>query len=119
MQFMPPTWKAYGVDASGDGIADPYNPVDAIYAAARYLRASGAQTDLRRAVFAYNHADWYVDSVLKTAGVYGSLPGGLVAETGSLAFGRFPVLGRVSYGDDFREAQAPGRRAPGLAISGA
>jgi Transglycosylase SLT domain len=118
MQFMPATWKAYGVDASGDGIADPYNPVDAIYAAARYLRASGAQTDLRRAVFAYNHADWYVDSVLKTAGVYGSLPDGLVAETGSLAFGRFPVLGRVSYGDDFRAARAAGRPARGLRIEG-
>ena len=118
MQFMPATWRAYGVDASGDGIADPYNPVDAIYAAARYLKASGAGTDLRRAVFAYNRADWYVDSVLKTAGVYGSLPGGLVAETGSLAFGRFPVLGRVSYGDDFRRARAAGEPARGLWING-
>ncbi|HEX8084730.1 MAG TPA: lytic transglycosylase domain-containing protein [Solirubrobacteraceae bacterium] len=118
MQFMPATWKTYGVDASGDGIADPYNPVDAIYAAARYLRAGGAPHDLRRAVFAYNHADWYVDSVLKTAGIYGSLPGGLVAETGSLAYGRFPVLGRVSYGDDFRRARAAGRPARGLRIEG-
>ncbi|HEV2812268.1 MAG TPA: lytic transglycosylase domain-containing protein, partial [Solirubrobacteraceae bacterium] len=119
MQFMPATWRMYGVDASGDGVADPYNPVDAIYAAARYLRASGAPGDLRRAVFAYNHADWYVDSVLKTAGVYGSLPDGLVAETGSLAFGRFPVAGRVSYGDDFRRARAAGRPARGLTIEGA
>jgi soluble lytic murein transglycosylase-like protein len=118
MQFMPGTWKTYGVDASGDGVADPYNPVDAIYAAARYLRAGGAPGDLRRAVFAYNHADWYVDSVLKTASIYGSLPGGLVAETGSLAFGRFPVLGRVSYGDDFRRARAAGAPARGLTIDG-
>ena len=116
MQFMPGTWRAYGVDASGDGVADPSNPVDAIYAAARYLSASGAPTDMRRAIFAYNHADWYVDQVLHTANIYGSMPGGLVAETGSLAFGRFPVLGPVQYGDDFRSAQAAGRRPEGLQI---
>src|SRR4051812_27544500 len=118
MQFMPGTWRTYGVDASGDGIADPYNPVDAIYAAARYLKASGAGADPRRAVLAYNHADWYADSVLHTAGIYGSLPGGLVNEAGSLAFGRFPVRGRVSYGDDFRAAQAAGRPGPGAGTSG-
>ena len=61
MQFMPATWKNYGVDANRDGRADPYNPVDAIFAAGRYLEAAGAQTDLRKALFAYNHADWYVD----------------------------------------------------------
>lgn len=118
MQFMPGTWRAYGVDASGDGVADPFNPVDAIYAAARYLRASGAPDNLRRAVFAYNHADWYVDRVLRTASIYGSLPSGLVAETGSLAFGRFPLVGRVTYGDDFRRAQAAGDRPEGLWIEG-
>ena len=74
MQFMPATWRAYGVDANGDGKADPYNPVDAIFAAARYLRAAGADTDIRRAVFAYNHADWYVDSVLLRAQVIGGMP---------------------------------------------
>jgi hypothetical protein len=116
MQFMPGTWAAYGVDASGDGIADPYNPVDAIYAAARYLSASGAPEDLRRAIFAYNHADWYVDEVLHNASIYGSLPGGLVTETGSLAFGRFPVRGPVTYGDDFREAQLRGDKPAGLRI---
>ena len=42
MQFMPSTWEMYGVDANGDGRKDPYNPVDAIFAAARYLRAAGA-----------------------------------------------------------------------------
>jgi hypothetical protein len=67
MQFMPDTWKTYGVDATGDGVADPYNPVDAIYAAARYLRASGGATDLRKAIFSYNHAGWYVDEVLKNS----------------------------------------------------
>ena len=70
MQFMPATWRAYGVDANRDGEKDPYNPVDAIFAAARYLRASGAESDLRRAIFAYNHADWYVREVLKLAIAY-------------------------------------------------
>ena len=46
MQFMPATWLQYGVDALNAGYADPYNPVDAIFAAARYLRAAGAATDL-------------------------------------------------------------------------
>ena len=47
MQFMPSTWRAYGVDANGDKVKDPYNPVDAIFAAARYLRAAGADQDIR------------------------------------------------------------------------
>jgi hypothetical protein len=112
MQFIPSTWEQYGVDASGDGAADPCNPVDAIYAAARYLNA--CSDDLREQLFCYNHADWYVDMVLRTASVYGSLPGGLVTETGSLAYGHFPVRGEVSYGDDFREAELAGRTPSGL-----
>ena len=64
MQFMPSTWEAYGVDANGDGRKDPYNPVDGICAAARYLKAAGGTEDLYNAIFAYNHADWYVDEVL-------------------------------------------------------
>ncbi|HEX8084547.1 MAG TPA: lytic transglycosylase domain-containing protein [Solirubrobacteraceae bacterium] len=65
MQFMPATWAAYGVDANGDGRRDPYTAADAIYGAARYLRASGAPDDWYRALFAYNHADWYVEKVLR------------------------------------------------------
>ena len=65
MRFMPSTWEMYGVDANGDGRKDPYNPVDAIFAAARYLKAAGAGDSLRRAIFAYNHADWYVNDVLR------------------------------------------------------
>ena len=41
MQFMPSTWLRWGTDADGNGIADPWNPVDAVYSAARYLAASG------------------------------------------------------------------------------
>ena len=64
MQFMPDTWRAYGVTPNGRGRPNPYNPRDAIFSAAHYLNANGARHDLRRAVFAYNHATWYVDEVL-------------------------------------------------------
>jgi hypothetical protein len=97
MQFMPPTWEMYGVDANGDGVKDPFNPVDAIFAAARYLSAAGAQTDIRRAVFAYNHADWYVDSVLMRAQVIGGLPSDLVGSLTGLTQGRFPVHAKATY----------------------
>lgn len=72
MQFMPDTWLRWGVDADGDGIANPWNATDAIFAAARYLAAAGGATDISRAVFAYNHADWYVNEVLQLAKVYGN-----------------------------------------------
>jgi murein DD-endopeptidase MepM/ murein hydrolase activator NlpD len=72
MQFMPSTWERWGVDANGDGVADPWNPQDAIYAAARYLAASGGGQDLPRAVLSYNHAQWYVDEVLQLAHTFGS-----------------------------------------------
>jgi murein DD-endopeptidase MepM/ murein hydrolase activator NlpD len=74
MQFMPGTWLEWGTDANGDGVADPWNPYDAIFSAARYLAASGGAADLPRAVFAYNHADWYVQEVLGLADLYGADP---------------------------------------------
>jgi len=88
MQFMPETWSGYGVDANGDGKADPYAPEDAIFAAANYLRAAGAPGDWYSAVFAYNHADWYVAEVLANAQCYGALGGGAV----SAAFELTPKL---------------------------
>jgi murein DD-endopeptidase MepM/ murein hydrolase activator NlpD len=76
MQFMPSTWLRWGMDASGDGFADPWDPEDGVYSAARYLAAAGGTTDLRRGVFAYNHADWYVNDVLSLAQVYAQSGGG-------------------------------------------
>jgi hypothetical protein len=73
MQFMPPTWDAYGVDGDGDGEADPYNARDAIHSAANYLSASGAPVEWYDAIWAYNHADWYVQDVLEKATCYGAL----------------------------------------------
>jgi murein DD-endopeptidase MepM/ murein hydrolase activator NlpD len=70
MQFMPSTWDRWGVDADGDGIADPWNADDAITAAARYLAASGGQSDIARAIFSYNHAQWYVDEVLQLSQLF-------------------------------------------------
>jgi murein DD-endopeptidase MepM/ murein hydrolase activator NlpD len=72
MQFMPSTWLRWGLDADGDGVASPWSAADAIYAAARYLAAAGGATDISRAIFAYNHAQWYVDEVLQLAKVFGT-----------------------------------------------
>ena len=100
MQFMPSTWKRYGVDANHDGRKDPFNPVDAIFAAARYLKAARADQDVRGAVFAYNHADWYVDSVLMRARLIGGLPADLVGSLTGLTQGHFPVHAKARYADD-------------------
>jgi hypothetical protein len=113
MQFMPATWKQYGTDANGDKKKDPYNPVDAIFSAARYLRAAGAEEDLRKAVFAYNHADWYVDSVLMRARLIGGLPSNLVGSLTGLTQGMFPVGAKARYADDLDEAEASKRVAKG------
>jgi transglycosylase-like protein with SLT domain len=61
MQFMPATWRAYGL---GGDIRDPH---DAILGAANYLRANGAPGDNRRALFHYNPSPLYVDAVLRYA----------------------------------------------------
>jgi membrane-bound lytic murein transglycosylase B len=79
MQFMPSTWAEWGVDANGDGVADPDNPEDAIFSAARYLEAAGMPADTYGAIYAYNHADWYVSEVLADAGCY-------AAEVGDTSF---------------------------------
>ncbi|HSO98349.1 MAG TPA: lytic murein transglycosylase [Solirubrobacteraceae bacterium] len=109
MQFMPPTWKTWGVDANGDGVRDPYNPVDAIFAAARYLSAAGAAKNVSQAIFAYNHADWYVQSVLLRAKLISGMPGGLIGALTGLVEGHFPVADRARYADDNVQALATRR----------
>ena len=104
MQFMPATWAGYGVDGDGDGDRDPWDYQDAIPAAANYLCKSGAPGDLRRALWHYNHAEWYVNQVLEQARAYtAELPAdgppgaglpGLPAAPGSLG-----AIPRVSQGD--------------------
>jgi membrane-bound lytic murein transglycosylase B len=61
MQFMPSSWRAYGM---GGNVHDPH---DAILGAANHLRASGARRDLRRALYAYNPSRYYVDAILRYA----------------------------------------------------
>jgi hypothetical protein len=73
MQFLPSTFAAYGIDGDGDGVADVHDPDDAVYSAARYLCLWGAGRGgqaLYDAVWAYNHADWYVRRVFAFANAY-------------------------------------------------
>ena len=68
MQFMPGTWRAYGVDGNGDGAVDVHNVVDAIFGAAHLLAAGGAaEGNVDAALFNYNHAQWYVNKVKEIA----------------------------------------------------
>jgi cell wall-associated NlpC family hydrolase/peptidoglycan hydrolase CwlO-like protein len=94
MQFMPSTWvgykyessgglvaenvditdletikkgNGYGVDADNDGKADPYSVADGVAAAANYLSSNGFASDPRKAIWHYNHADWYVEKVINLA----------------------------------------------------
>jgi murein DD-endopeptidase MepM/ murein hydrolase activator NlpD len=106
MQFLPETWKQWGVAATGNGIADPYNPVDAIFSAARYLHAAGCSKNLSQAIFAYNHADWYVQSVLLRAKLIGGLPSQFIGALTGLVEGHFPLAAPARYADDYAESVA-------------
>jgi hypothetical protein len=75
------TWGAYAADGDRDGDKNIYSPADAIATAARYLRASGAPVDWRSALFAYNHAGWYVDQVVARARAYRDAAAPLVTPT--------------------------------------
>ncbi len=70
MQFITSTWQQYGVDGNGDGQIDRWDAADAVTSAANYVHASGAPGDYRRALFAYNHASWYVAEVKYWAAQY-------------------------------------------------
>jgi membrane-bound lytic murein transglycosylase B len=94
MQFEPSTWLQYGVDALNAGYADPYNPIDAIYAAARYLKAAGAANNLSAAILAYNHSEAYVSSVLLRAKLIAAYPDQVIATLTGLIDGRPPVTGK-------------------------
>jgi hypothetical protein len=101
MQFMPSTWAQYGVDVNRDGFQDPYNPADAIFAAARYLKQSGGATDIRAAVFSYNHSQAYVNSVMLRARLLGGTPPQLLGAITGLTESRFPVYAAAHFSDGF------------------
>jgi murein DD-endopeptidase MepM/ murein hydrolase activator NlpD len=108
MQFLPAEWAQYGVDANGDGFMDPYNPSDAIFAAARYLRAAGGDTNIRAAVFSYNHSDAYVASVMLRAQLLGGTPSELLGAITGLTEAHFPVHAASHFGDGFATIPASG-----------
>jgi hypothetical protein len=90
MQFIGSTWRVgtrpmtvpavgsptaavsqgYATDGDADGLADVWDPADAIAGAARLLRVNGAPADYERALLAYNHAGWYVQEVIDIANRY-------------------------------------------------
>jgi Transglycosylase SLT domain len=73
MQFLPSTWAIWGTDGFGPpGLPDIMNPLDAVPSAARLLCASGggSSATLAGAIFAYNHATWYVNEVVALAAEY-------------------------------------------------
>ncbi|HUA44342.1 MAG TPA: lytic murein transglycosylase [Solirubrobacteraceae bacterium] len=100
MQFLPSTWQRYAVDATGSGTADPYNPADAIFTAARYLHAAGASTNLQDAIYSYNHAWWYVQSVMLRAQLIEGVPSPFINSLTDLVEGDFPVAAAAKYADD-------------------
>jgi|HubBroStandDraft_3_1064219.scaffolds.fasta_scaffold07243_3 murein DD-endopeptidase MepM/ murein hydrolase activator NlpD len=101
MQFLPSTWGQYGLDVNNDGFEDPYNPADAIFGAARYLKAAGGDTDIRAAILAYNHSQAYVNSVLLRARLLGGTPPALLGAITGLTEARFPVYAASHYSDGF------------------
>ncbi|MHB1809229.1 MAG: lytic murein transglycosylase [Solirubrobacteraceae bacterium] len=117
MQFMPSTWLQYGVDVQNTGYADPYNPVDAIFAAARYLQAAGAAKSLTTAVFAYNHSQSYVESVMLRAKLIAHYPSSVIATLTGLAEGQMPVKDALATGEV--ELPAPSSSPTALRASGA
>jgi hypothetical protein len=117
MQFIPSTWAQYGVDVNRDGYQDPYNPADAIFAAARYLAAAGGAKNIRAAIFSYNHSQSYVASVLLRARLLGGTPPALLGAITGLTEARFPVYAAAHYSDGFpsTEGTSP-RTVPGTTI---
>ena len=107
MQFIPTTWAVYGADGNGDGVRDPFNVFDAAAATGDYLCAAGGdlstESGQARAVFAYNHSDEYVATVLALAATYAGTPPPHVPTTAGPAPavppvdpGRPPAIGRVA-----------------------
>ncbi len=90
MQFLASTWERYGLDADQDGIADRWNPADAIVSAANYLAASGAPDDLEAALYAYNPSRDYVALVLAWAERYQQAA---ADQARPLELGALPALG--------------------------
>jgi Transglycosylase SLT domain len=77
MQFLPGTFAEFGVDGDRDGDKDVFDPADAVFSAAKFLCGGGGgdRAAVSRALFRYNHAQWYVTLVLDIAGQLTATPG--------------------------------------------
>src|SRR5213078_4768287 len=73
----------------------------------------GADKNIKQAIFSYNHADWYVQSVLLRAKLIGGMPAALVGSLTGLTEGHFPVHARARYADDLAEQASAARYHPG------
>ncbi len=104
-QFLFSTWATYGVDANGDGRKDIYSVPDSVFATANYLHASGAPGNWPAAIFAYNHAEWYVQEVLEIARGFGATE--VCTASASAQLGELPTarLARVEYVAKWIEAR--------------
>ncbi|WP_319020072.1 NlpC/P60 family protein [Streptomyces sp. C8S0] len=105
MQFLPSTFKQYAhpVPPGGKNPPTPWDPVDAVHAAARLLCAHGARNgrDLRRAIWHYNHSNAYVDHVLTVAAKYAaSAPEPATAADKAVAFARAQIGTPYVWGGD-------------------
>jgi Membrane-bound lytic murein transglycosylase B len=106
-QFLVPSWETYGQDANGDGVKDVYGIPDSIFGTANYMHLSGAPKDWHSAIFAYNHAEWYVEEVLEKAASFGAQLHEVCAASVSGALGPLPTeaLARVEYVAKWIEAR--------------
>ncbi len=112
MQFLPSSWSQYGVDANGDGYEDPYNPADAVFAAAKYLAAAGGGANIRGAIYSYNHSQAYVDSVMLRAQLLSGTPSELLSAITGLTESRFPVHAVAHFADGFPTVPGTGSSLP-------
>ncbi len=107
-QFLASTWRQYGVDGDGDGRADRWDPADAIFSMANYLRASGAPGDYRKAIFAYNHADWYVNEVQRWASIYRGSAQASATGAPEVSIAEWPGVGEVEFTPGAQAVLSPG-----------
>ena len=110
---MPSTWRMYGVDANKDGEKDPFNPVDAIFAAARYLKAAGADKDVRARDLRLQPRRLVRRLRAPARPGHRRPPRRLVGSLTGLAQGRFPVHAKATYAGQLRKADRTPPRAPG------
>jgi hypothetical protein len=103
MQFIPGTWRSYGIDGNGDGKVDRGNPADAIYSTANYLIHLGASHDLRHALNSYggDPSGRYADAVLAQAqryhrGDYGVAPANYAGQSCTLPVPTGPLGQRIA-----------------------